>query len=134
VTQSAGARTPYALRPIAFPLPALAALGARAALGGPRETALACLLAVRLVIDMRAPVLLNGDARAARAQQAKHWFGAATLAAPARVALVALVDASAGDDPRAAASALESVIAVTANQLDPAARLELNKLLQTLAE
>ena len=134
MTHSAGARAPYSLRPITFPLPALATHSARAPLGGPRETALACLMATRLVIDGHVPAQLTLDARKERALQARHWLAATTLSAPVRAALVTLVDASASDDRGAAAAALDSVIAVTANHLDAAARLELGRLVQILAE
>lgn len=129
------ARAPYALRPVAFPLPSLAAMAARAPLGGPREIALACLLAGRLVIDARDPgAPLTTDQRRARAQSAKHWLASATLPAPVRVALGRLAESTGMDQAGPMRAALDAVMTVTANQLDAAARLELGRLAQTLAE
>jgi hypothetical protein len=136
VSQLAGApRAPYSLRPVAFSLPALAAMGARAPLGGPRETALACLMVGRLAAD-----LLDGaqalalDVRKTRAHGARQWLSGTTLAPLVRAALVRLADATAAERTSAVADALDSVMTVTANQLDPAARLELGRLAQALAE
>ncbi len=110
-------------------------MSGRAALGGPRETALACLMVCRLVADAcDAAAPLISEQRRARATGARHWLGAATLPGPARAALVRLADATAGDQRPAILSALDSVIAVTANQLEPTARLELSKLAQAIAE
>ena len=109
-------------------------MGARAPLGGPRETALACLLVARMTADAADPTAaLSPEQRRSRAQEARQWLGAATLAAPARAALVRLADATAGEPPDGMAVALDSVMTITANQLDPAARLDLTKLAQMLA-
>lgn len=131
---TAGARAPYSLRPIAFPFAALAAMGARAPMGGPRETALACLLVARIVADAIDPASgLAPEQRRARAHAARHWLGAATLAPQARAALVRLADATAAERPDGMAVALDTVMTVTANLLEPAARLDLSRLAQTLA-
>ena len=127
-------RAPYSLRPVAFRFAALAATGARAPLGGPRETALACLLVARMAADAAdATTALTPEQRRARAQEARQWLGAATLAAPTRTALVKLADVTGDERLDGMAVALDSVITITANQLDPAARLDLTKLAQILA-
>ena len=127
-------RAPYSLRPVAFRFAALAGMGARAPLGGPRETALACLLVARMAADALDPAMgLSAEHRRARAQEARQWMGSATLSAPARAALVRLADATAAERLDGMAVALDSVMTITANQLDPAARLDLTKLAQTLA-
>lgn len=135
MSQLAGARAPYSLRPLAFPLPALAAMGARAPLGGPRETALACLMVGRLaadLLDSAAP--LAPELRKTRAQGARQWLSGTTLPPPVRAALLRLTEATATGRATAVSEALDSVMTVTANQLDSAARLELGKLAQALAE
>jgi hypothetical protein len=135
VSHAAGARAPYSLEPVTFPFPALAALSGRAALGGPREIALACLMASRLVsdaCDSTAPLTL--EQRRARAAGARHWLGASTLPAPIRAAISRLVEATGAEPKTAIQAALDSVIAVTANHLEQAARLELSKLAQAIAE
>lgn len=128
-------RAPYSLEPIGFPFPALAAMSGRAAMGGPREIALACLLVARLVADAcDTATPLSVEQRRARSAGARHWLGAATLTGPVRAALVRLAEASAAVQRIAIQAALGSVIAVTANQLEPNARLELSKLAQAIAE
>lgn len=127
-------RAPYALEPTPFPFPSLAALAGRASMGGPRETALACLVVARLAADaMTAGASLSPEQRQDRAASARHWLGSAALPAAVRAALVRLADATAGGDAAAVKAAVESVIAVTASQLDPGARLELTRLAQAVA-
>ena len=109
-------------------------MAARAPLGGPRETALACLLVARMAADAIDPAAgLSAEQRHLRAQDARQWLGAATLTGPARAALVRLADATGAEGFDGMAVALDSVMTITANQLDPAARLDLTKLAQTLA-
>jgi hypothetical protein len=127
-------RAPYALEPTTFPFPALAAMAGRAALGGPREVALACLVVARLVLDSESAVLaLTPEQKRARALGAKHWLGSAAIPNPVRAALIRLAETSAGEDREALRTAHESVMTVTANQLDSGARLELGRLAQTVA-
>ncbi len=134
MTQYAGApRAPYALEPTIFPFPALAALAGRASLGGPREVALACLVAGRLVVDSRVPDGLTPDQRKVRAQRARHWLGSTAIPQGVRGALVRLVEATFAEDRDAVKEALDAVMTVTANHLDPAARLELERLAQAIA-
>lgn len=128
-------RAPYALAPNSFPFPALAMLAGRAALGGPREVALACFLVGRIVVEAtESPGALSSQQRRVRAQGAKHWLGSAAIPTPLRLALSRLADSSSGDDQSAIKAALASVMTVTANQLDSAARLELQRLAQAIAE
>lgn len=127
-------RAPYSLEPIAFPFPALAAMAGHAALGGPREIALACFLVARITRDAASGRSgLAREQRRERAQGAKHWLGSASIPGPIRTALVRLAEATAGEDRSAIKAALDSVMTVTANQLDPAARLELSRLAQAIA-
>lgn len=127
-------RAPYALEPVAFPFPALAALAGRSPMGGPREIALACLLVGRLVHDAHARRALSVELRKSRAQGARTWLGSATISAPLRTALTRLAEATVDGDRGALQASLDSVTAITANQLDPAARLELSRLAQAVAE
>ena len=132
---SSAPRAPYALEPNAFPLPALATMAGRAPLGGPRELALAWLVVARLVID----AVLNGqplssDQRHARAQGAKHWLGSTAIATPVRAALARLAESTSDEDAGAMKAAFDSVMTVTANQLDSGARLELGRLAQAIAK
>ena len=95
---------------------------------------MACLVVTRLVadcVDPRSP--LTPDQRSGRAKAAKQWLGTAALPAPAKGALGRLAEATAVAGGRDLGPALTAVMAVTANQLDPGARLELERLAQTIA-
>lgn len=122
---------PYALAPTPFPFPALAALAGRTTLGGPREVALACLVAARLASGVRAPSL-PADERATRATGARSWLGALAVPAAVRTAVLKVAEATAGDSPEAVATALGKVMEVTAGQVDGGARLELQRLAASL--
>jgi hypothetical protein len=123
------------LEPNAFPLPALAGSIGRAPLGGPREVALACFLVARLVHAATASGgLLTGDQRRSRAQGAKQWLASAALPGGIRTSLTRLAESTVAMDSNAVRAALESVMTVTANQLDSGARLELGRLAQAVVE
>jgi hypothetical protein len=124
-------RPPYGLAPTPFRFPALAALAGRAPLGGRREVALATYLAARLADDVLAENGLVAAVRAERAATARNWLSTVALPAPIRQPLARLIEASAGDAP-GTSQALRAVIAVTAEFLDRAARLEVEKLAETL--
>jgi hypothetical protein len=131
-------RPPYGLEPTTFPFPALASLAGRAPLGGPRELALACLLVARVVRDSCDAAdcghALSAEQRQQRAAGVKQWLGSAAVSGPVRGALVKLAEATAGTDRSAIKAGLGTVMAITANQLDPSARLELDRLAQAVAE
>ena len=78
---------PYTLAAPAFAFRSLAALVGRAALGGPRETALATLIAARLAAGAAHPVALALPLRAARADAARIWLTSVALPAPVRAAI-----------------------------------------------
>lgn len=120
--------SPYALVTPAFAFPALAALAGRAPMGGPRETALATLIAARLALGSAPPSPLAAPARLARAEAGRLWLSSVTVPAIIRSAIARLVDASGGDDPRAVITALAKVTDVTAPHLSRSARLELDRL------
>jgi hypothetical protein len=133
VTIARAPRAPFALEPTPFPFPNLASLAGRAGMGGPREVALACLVVGRLVAETCAPgSILTADQRRTRAHSARQWLAAAALAAGMRAALGRLADATTDGDPDALKDALESVITVTASQLEQGSRLELARLAQAI--
>src|SRR5688572_25064654 len=99
-------------------------MAGRAALGGPRELALACFLVARVVgeaCSVGGRDLLSSEQRHERVQGVKHWLGGAALPLPVRNALSRLAETAAADDRKAVKPALDSVMAVTANQLDSGA-------------
>ncbi len=119
---------PYTLVAPAFGFRSLAALAAKAALGGPRETALATLIAARLAAGAAAPFSLAPPIRVGRAEAARVWLSSVALPAPVRAAITKLVDASAGNDEKSLLSALAKVTDVTAPVLNRGARSELDRL------
>lgn len=126
-------RAPYSLEPAAFPLPALAHLAGRAPLGGSREIVLACLMVARAVIDATLPETpISRDQTRARAKEIGDWLAASPLAGNVKAPLARLAEATGTGDGAAMAAGLESVIMVTANHLDSAARLELGRLAQAV--
>ena len=132
---SSAPRAPYALEPNAFPCPALATMVGRAPLGGPRELALACFVVARLVVDaISNSQPLSSDQRQTRVLGAKHWLGSTAIPTPVRAALAKLAEATPYEDRDAIKAAFDSVMTVTANQLDSGARLELGRLAQTIAK
>lgn len=124
---------PYALPAPTFRFRALALQAGRSALGGPREVALAAYLAARLAHDARAGSPLPQPARAERAHGARGWLAGLALPANLRVPFARLLDATAAE-PAVLRTALDGVIALTADHLDPAARSELQQLAKALAE
>lgn len=126
-------RAPYSLEPNAFPLPGLAALAGRAPLGGPRETALACFVVGRLIASSAGGGAESEGVRE-RVNGVKHWLGSAALGAPLKQALTRAAECASEGDQSGVKAALDSVITITANQLDPAARLELGRLSQAVVK
>lgn len=127
-------RAPYSLEPISFPLPALAALAGKAPLGGQREVALACFVVGRLVASAWNGQTAGSEHGRERLQGIRHWLASATLAGPLRQALMKAAECASEGDKTGVKSALDSVMTVTANQLDPAARLELTRLTQAIVK
>lgn len=123
---------PYALEPLRFPFPALAALSGRLPLGGGREVALAALLVARLTQGVLPEEGLSVADRTTRAAAAKVWLASLALPAPTRTPFVRGVDASVAT-PLIAAGALRSLIAAINAHLDGAAVQELERLARQLA-
>jgi hypothetical protein len=119
---------PYTLTSPAFAFRSLSMLAARAALGGPRETALATLIAARLAAGAAPPAALAAPLRAARADAARVWLTSVALPAPVRAAIARLVEATSGNDHKSIVTSLAKVTDVTALVLTRGARSELDRL------
>lgn len=123
---------PYALTPLQFPFPALAALAGRLPLGGGREVALATLQVARMALDARgsadAPPMGAAE-REVRAAAARVWLASLALPAPVRAAFIRCVEATAGP-PEGVAGPLRALLHAVGAQLDPAAVRELERLLR----
>lgn len=121
---------PYALAPLQFPFPALAALAGRLPLGSGREVALAALQVARLAHDAAdapgAPPLGAAE-REVRAAAARVWLASLALPSTVRAACTRCVEASAGP-PEGIAPPLRALVHAAGGQLDPAAVRELERL------
>ena len=121
------AAAPYAVATSHFRFRALASLAGRAPLGGQREVALAMYLLARLVDDCRPAKALSRDVRVARSAAARSWLANTALPAAVRSSFARLAESTEGDPP-AILTALSGAIASAATYLDPASRLELERL------
>lgn len=123
---------PYALEPLRFPFPALAALAGRLPLGGGREVALAALLTARLSQGVAIGELLPPAERASRASGAKVWLASLALPATTRVPFARCVESTTGS-PLQVAGALRGLVAAAGAHLDGPSVQELEKLARQLA-
>lgn len=126
------ATPPFAPPRAVFPCPGLAVLAAKAPLGGPREALLGTMMVARLATGMRGPHPLPLEARRARATGVRGWLIAVAVPTKLRSALQKALSASAEEDPKAMADALEGVTDITAPHLDRVARSELTRLIAGL--
>ena len=123
---------PYALDPLRFPFPALAALAGRLPLGGGREVALAALMMARLATGVLTSESLPLAERTTRAAAARVWLASLALPATSRVPFARCLDASTGT-PQQLAIALRSVIIAVSAHLDNSSTQELEQLASTLS-
>jgi hypothetical protein len=119
-------RHPFALDTPTFPFRGLAALAARAPIGGARDVAVAAFTTARMADEVR-PGGFSPEERQARAANTRRWITTLTLPEPARRVFLELISATEQDGP-ATAAALRRVIEVTGLQLDAASRGELERL------
>ena len=111
-----------------FPFPALAAATRHAALGGPRESALACLQGARLAVAVLPPYALSGEVRRRRAESALGWLAALALPAKLRAALMTLYAAAAHGASPSLRDAIRALTDASAEMLSSAATAELSAL------
>lgn len=116
----------HAPRP--FPFRALAALAGRQPIGGEREVALACLMAARVASGAIGATPLPQPARAARAFAARGWVASLALPASLRLAVAAVLDASAEGTAGGLAAAVRGLRDTATRHLDVGSRAELEKL------
>lgn len=123
-------RHPFALDTPTFAFPSLAALAARAPLGGAREVAIAAFTAARMAEEV-GPGGLPAAERRARAAAARRWISTLSISEPIRRAVLALFEATEQDGPGTPA-AIRHVIEITGAQLDAPSRSELERLAREL--
>jgi pyocin large subunit-like protein len=92
---------------------------------------LATYLAARLADDVLDENGLSPAVRVERSGNARSWLSTVALPAPVRQPLARLID-STGGQAAPVSQALRAVMAVTAEFLDRASRLELEQLAETL--
>jgi hypothetical protein len=123
---------PYAVAPVTFRFRALAALSGRLSLGGPREIALATLMAARLARDTFASSELLIATRRTRAVAARSWVSALTLPGPVRASVLRVVLASEQGSTAELRAAVDDVLTQVATTCDGASRAELKRLVLEL--
>lgn len=92
------------------------------------------VMVARLAQGMRLPHPLTVDVRRQRAEQAKGWLTAVTLAPMTRTAVQRGIAASAQGDRGVMSEALLAVMDVTAAHLDRMARLDFQRLADALRQ
>jgi hypothetical protein len=122
----------YSLEEPVFPFPALAAAAGRAALGGPREITLACLMAGRLAIALVDPADILPELHRERADKARHWSGTLAVPGDVRAMLMRVIELVGRCDRVAAATALGDLAAAAGINLDDQSRDELRSVAQKL--
>jgi hypothetical protein len=122
----------YSLEEPFFPFPALAAAAGRAALGGPREITLACLMAGRLAIALVDPPDILPESHRERADRARHWSGTLAVPGDVRAMLMRVIELVGRGDRPAAATALDDLATAAGINLDDQSRDELRSVAQKL--
>src|SRR5437868_14759975 len=93
-----GQQPRFALATPHFRFRALSTFAGRAALGGDREVALACLVVARLACGMLAPNDIEAANAKSRSAAAKQWLSSLSLPSPIRIPLTHVADAVATGD------------------------------------
>ena len=122
----------YSLEEPVFPFPALAAAAGRAALGGPREVNLVCLMAARLATALVDPFGIAPEQHRERADRARHWSGTLAVPGDVRAMLMRVIELAGRSDRVAVSGALDDLTATAIGHLDDASRAELRQLSQRL--
>ena len=122
----------YSLEEPVFPFPALAAAAGRAALGGPREVTLACLLAARLATALVDNFDIAPEQHRERADRARQWSGTIAVPGDIRAMLMRVIELAGRSDRTAVGAALDDLTAAASGHLDEASRVELRVLARRL--
>ena len=122
----------FALATPVFRFRSLATLAGRAALGGDRETLLACLQIGRLCAGILPPYELAREIQAERVEGTRQWLASLAIPSGIRSTAFGIFGALAGLDRARTALAFEDLVKAAAAQLDEASRAELNQVIQEL--
>ena len=123
----------FALATPAFRFRALTAAAGRAALGGDRETLIACLQLGRLCAGILPPYELSRDLTLERTENTKQWLASVAVPSGIRSTAFGIFGGLTGHDRARCALAFEDLVKAAFAQLDEASRAELNALIHELA-
>jgi hypothetical protein len=128
-----GQQPRFALAAAHFRFRALAAFAGRAALGGDREVALACLVVARLASGMLAPFDIQTADAKSRSAATKQWLSALSLPSSIRIPLTHVADAVATGNPTATGAALERMLVAVSRNIDEASAGEIRAIVAELS-
>jgi len=123
----------FTLATPAFRFRALTALSGRAALGGDRETLVACLQLGRLCAGILTPYEMSRELASERTENTKQWLSSLAIPSGIRSTVFGIFGALNGFDRARCAIAFVDLVKAASAQLDEAARAELNALVQELS-
>jgi hypothetical protein len=123
----------FALTSPVFRFRSLAALAARAALGGDRETVIACLQLARLCAGILPPYRLSRELTLERTEHTRNWLASVAVPSGIRSTAFGIFGGLTGYDRARLALAFEDLVKAAAGQLDEASRVELTALVHELA-
>ena len=123
----------FALATPAFRFRSLSAAAGRAALGGDRETLIACLQLGRLCAGILPPYELSREITLERTENTKQWLASIAVPSGVRSTAFGIFGGLTGHDRARCALAFEDLVKAAFAQLDEASRVELNALIHELA-
>src|SRR6266550_218671 len=128
-----GQQPRFALATPHFRFRALSAFAGRAALGGDREVALACLVVARLACGMLAPNDIQAADAKSRSAAAKQWLSGLSLPSSIRIPLTHVADAVATGNPTTTSTALERMLVAVSRNIDEASASEVRAIVAELS-
>jgi len=116
-----------------FRFRSLTAAAGRAALGGDRETLIACLQLGRLCAGILPPYELSREVTLERTENTKQWLASIAVPSGIRSTAFGIFGGLTGHDRARCALAFEDLVKAAFAQLDEPSRAELNALIHELA-
>jgi hypothetical protein len=123
----------FALAIPVFRFRSLTAAAGRAALGGDRETLVACLQLGRLCAGILPPYELSREITLERVENTKQWISSLAVPSGVRSTAFGVFGGLTGHDRARCALAFEDLVKAAFAQLDESSRAELNALIHELA-
>jgi hypothetical protein len=116
-----------------FRFRSLTAAAGRAALGGDRETLIACLQLGRLCAGILPPYELSREVTLERTEHTRQWLASIAVPSGIRSTAFGIFGGLTGHDRARCALAFEDLVKAAFAQLDEPSRAELNALIHELA-